>query len=121
MVPMVAVISCGGTIHDISLTGLSIISQDLLCDSPSFPSHQSTSVVGTCFISETAGAMKSYCVLRELLTVSRLQLSLMPITLPDDALSLSKDKHHEHLLCDNHLEDLKYAGAVLSPQTQLVT
>lgn len=100
MVPMVAVISCGGTIHDISLTGLSIISQDLLCDSPSFPSHQSTSVVGTCFISETAGAMKSYCVLREVLPVSRLQLSLMPITLPDDALSLSKDKHHEHLLCE---------------------
>lgn len=53
-----------------------------------------------CLTSSNAGVMKSYCVLGDVLPVSRLQLSLMPIMLPDDALSLSKDKHHEDLLCE---------------------
>lgn len=84
---MVAVISCGGTIYDSTLTGLSIISQDLLCDSPSFASHQSTSVVGTCFISETMSYLIK-CRCHEVLLCA------------SDALSLSKDKHHEDLLCE---------------------
>lgn len=44
--------------------------------------------------------MKSYCVLSDVLPVSRPLVSLRHTTLPDDALSLSKDKRHEDLLCE---------------------